>query len=1752
MPTERQPRRKGAAKPTASGAKRRSRDANAAPFVASPAATGPAGPLLEGHVGAQYLLALLSGGEARGLPGVVVTRVAFQRGGFNHPMDDVIVTGHGHNGEPATLELQAKRTIAFTPADETFADVVALACRAAAKPEFKSTRYELAVAIARTSTRIERCIQEVLRWAREHASAEHFFLRLTQPGSAHEAMREFVHAFRGHMARADADHADAAVWGLLSRFYVLAFDFEQPGSVWAQLARERCALQLAPRDVGRAGELWDSLQQIALQVDAAGGELDARTLRRRLTQERSYRFAGDRRLHNARERLAEAADNALAAIGSSVRGVKIDRASHVNTALSALEQGRYLEIRGAGGVGKSGVLKDLAELLRRESRVLVIAPHRVAGGGWPALQAQLGCDANARELLTDLALSGGGTLFIDGIDRFDDPAQRATVVDLLRAAAAVRGFRVVATARLDFDADARAWLPMPALKELGEAPSLTLDELGDHEVAVLRDAEPSLAALLRDGHPAEKLVRNLYRLERLARSEAADASLSEAQMARQWWTTGDGAAVEGRLERRRLLRSLAVHSLTSSAPLDASAMRSGAITALTDSGSVRLINSLLIEPAHDVLRDWAIGCLLYEEPGHIEALPLKSSAPMRLSRGIELAARLHAEFGSSAEGWLALLERVSRSGAHGSWKRAVLLALARSERAEDALNRCFPALASSDAQLLSDLVRAAITVDSQAGAPFWAALGIDASKLTDDFVFPRGPAWLNLIHWSLALGNSLPDAAVPQFVDLYSRWCGALGGQDPLSPLLVARLHSWLVQVEAKNHPPVKGLKAWAAASEAPGLSMTTAQEADLRTAFFAWSRLRPAEAESYLRGLARHPYPHVVFRQVLPFVGTLPYAAPQALADLYLAILTEEDREDDRERPLRDLFPVWDLEYFPASPTRPPFLDLLKADSREGLRLVRGVLAHAVRQRSRDRDPEDNVIAIPFPAGRRRFPWQQSYLWARDQDSQIVGSALMALEAWAHLRIEAGEAVQMVINDVLGPDESAAAFVLVAVDILLSHWPKTRECLWPFAASPELLAIDRRRFGYDHVNINRGKIDWVHREPAGPVTLEDLRKRPSRGSPLDTVLFQYGVYGPDELRDALRQALQCEVTRIGQPDEESGGMADPRFAAMCALNRLDRANYVRREDDQGEPFWEYVSPPVEARLAAKVQQEAHRGAAEVLIRGQLMDALTQASCPPALLERGVRWARSGEALNASSDADERKWIERTQLIVAALVLRDGASGMKATHGAWAREQLAQAANQETERSGIPKQLPYNTAAITAVGLLAAYRNDRDEASLRSVLALGARRDVGMVAVLRAEMAAQRPLLPEIARSLVRLGFASAIYAVPQHGDDDFTKIEDYVERRQAIEIACREAEETRLKAAIAAELRWLTGDEREPSWPELPDPNPPRKRRGIVIGARPSRRSRRGMSPRFAFDSASAAAWMLLAIDLWGGNCPDRLGALVRHCWAWTAAANGVGCARDEEPGERALEWSNAYFTATVAAGVSAGAAGLEKHVLESLAPLPEERFLDALEAVLRAFDERWLGAQVISDASAVSIRTHLASQLRMTNAWRRLASERSHGIALHAGGAVAAMFMGQHDLPNGPRCYVLAPGAARTNALLPLLTQLAEEAAGSTFVAMAFLDLLDVEPHTTRITFMARAVASWWRVQGADTSFWIDHGIGRRVCAWLDKAVLAMPTASAALNIPELNGIVDILVQCGTPLARALEERLAARRMEKGPAQS
>ena len=294
----------------------------------SPTATGPAGSLFEGQVGAHCLLALLSG-EPRGLPGVMVDRVEFQRAPEGRPLDDIIVHGHDSIGAAVTLEIQVKREITFAPKDGVFKDVGGQIAKAIQRDDFWTMRYELAIATAKTSLKIAGSYQDLLRRARDIESADLFMERLRRPGASSEDMRVFVETFRGHLQAAGAPNDDETVWKLLRRMQILVFDFTAPGSADELLARERCFRALHPDEAARAGSLWTGFVQRAIQLAASGGEDTFESLKGFL-QEQPFRLAGQRRYVSARAALAAASEAALADIKDVVAGVSLGRQERVD------------------------------------------------------------------------------------------------------------------------------------------------------------------------------------------------------------------------------------------------------------------------------------------------------------------------------------------------------------------------------------------------------------------------------------------------------------------------------------------------------------------------------------------------------------------------------------------------------------------------------------------------------------------------------------------------------------------------------------------------------------------------------------------------------------------------------------------------------------------------------------------------------------------------------------------------------------------------------------------------------------------------------------------------------------------------------------------------------------------------------------------------------------------------------------------------------------------------------------------------------------------------------------------------------------------------------------------------------------------------------------------------------------------------------------------------------------------------------
>ena len=229
----------------------------------------------------------------------------------------------------------------------------------------------------------------MLRWARQLGSAQTFFDRLNRSGTGNDDMRTFVATLRDHLRDAGAPHDDEAVWKVLARLQILIFDYTAVGSAAEELSRERAVRVLPPEDVTNASSLWSALTDLSEEIAADGGDRDRTRLIADLVSN-SIRLAEDPRLTDVRAAIAEASSQALADIDDRVGAMTLARTERVEAVNEALDQGRYVEIRGDAGVGKSGVLKHFAELFGAEGRIVVLSPGRTQPRGWTTMRNALG------------------------------------------------------------------------------------------------------------------------------------------------------------------------------------------------------------------------------------------------------------------------------------------------------------------------------------------------------------------------------------------------------------------------------------------------------------------------------------------------------------------------------------------------------------------------------------------------------------------------------------------------------------------------------------------------------------------------------------------------------------------------------------------------------------------------------------------------------------------------------------------------------------------------------------------------------------------------------------------------------------------------------------------------------------------------------------------------------------------------------------------------------------------------------------------------------------------------------------------------------------------------------------------------------------------------------------------------------------------------------------------------------------------
>ena len=126
--------------------------------------------------------------------------------------------------------------------------------------------------------------------------------------------------------------------------------------------------------------------------------------------------------------------------------------------------------------------------------------------------------------------------------------------------------------------------------------------------------------------------------------------------------------------------------------------------------------------------------------------------------------------------------------------------------------------------------------------------------------------------------------------------------------------------------------------------------------------------------------------------------------------------------------------------------------------------------------------------------------------------------------------------------------------------------------------------------------------------------------------------------------------------------------------------------------------------------------------------------------------------------------------------------------------------------------------------------------------------------------------------------------------------------------------------------------------------------------------------------------------------------------------------------------------------------------------------------------------------------------------------------------------------------KCYLLPKAVDRLDPFLPVLEKLVESGP-SLFVAIVTLNLLEVSPRSAHLPFMVAAAKAWLESYPDDSDFWVDHGIGRRVCVWIEEVRRQEP-ALLDTDKPirfDVDRLLAALISLGVADAKRLEEALA-----------
>ncbi len=1191
--------------------------------MASPYSTGGGGTHFEARVAASYLAAILCESPARGVPGQYAVQALTQRAAFDEPLDDVILTGLLENGAHAKLHLQIKSDLKFTANDPEWVSILQQAWDTF-QGIFDSDIDRLGVAVSTYSARADKHYQSVLKWAAHSVSGQHFIERIEKKDYAHKDKRAFVDTTRSILsAYAAKPIDDDMLWRFLSRFVILHFDFIQEGSSRdSEGVCDRLRNLLSPDQRQEADALWDYLVATAGELIPAGGGATRKTLVQRL-QSASKPTGTASSFWRDLQAINQESKWALSDIKSDIHGLHLHRHEAYEQVKQALAEGRFIQIDGEPGTGKSALLRDIAEESSRTGPIFVLKDSRIQPRGWSAHAHVLSVSSDATALLRELGTSGESILFIDGIDKISDPAVQLTVNDLVRVIAGetdLSDWKILATVREQNLEHIATWLDPDALKKL-PVRTATVKPLERHELGVVSEYFPRIHPLLLEPSGTDVILRKPFFLESIlalsGRKDTSKLPATEVELLKLWWQMGgsERADFSPAQRRRNVLLDLANRlAHASNVAISIKDIEPEALDELKSAGVLRdkeLGHSVVF--THDIYEEWALTEYLIGKQPEVTAFLREVEEPQALVRPMQLLGAYVLEANTTELEWKALYEKVSDDTLRPVWQRTVLTSCLQSTRTTQLLGKLDGYLTENDNKRLKRLLIALRTIEVVPNPIFLNEKLIpdlapdERVQFAHQAALPKPLKWIRFLDWFMTQPELPWPTLIPDLLPVFETWQKAYAGQKIRYCHEIGEVaHRWLVEFETARHQDqFEDLR------RPFGIEIAYEDEdkveGSIRSLFLSSAGDVPELVTSYLKEHGSGKRQHMFRDKIMSDSTELAKHVPADLVDFILKTFLEhpKDRKDkwgvSTDHLSQDLGLVGHLSFYPASPVQPPFLILLRAHEAEGLRLVRALCNHSVavwqwvqKNRGRHSEPVTPIpIDITFPWGVQRF-WGngQVYLWFRGSSgNSAVGSALMALEQWALEQIEGGRSFEDLFRKVLEGNESVAALGL-ALSLCLAHQDKSIECSLPLVTCPHLWGWDIARFSQDAGGMPANEIGNWHTNHHQLKAVRALNRRPHRKLEIRSLVPCFVLHSDKGIKKRYTTAVRKFTKRLPFDVEEEkkipGAVAELRERMQLYVEQADPKYWKVEPTEDGKSFQIWNDPPLLKAEKYVRQREQH------------------------------------------------------------------------------------------------------------------------------------------------------------------------------------------------------------------------------------------------------------------------------------------------------------------------------------------------------------------------------------------------------------------------------------------------------------------------------------------------------------------------------------------------------------------------------------